>query len=34
MSDEAIIEALEAGIKTGEWIVFDPETMTADDIPC
>lgn len=34
MTDNDIIEALEAGIKTGEWIVFDPETMTVDDIPC
>ncbi len=33
MSDEEIIKALEAGIESGEWIRFDPETMTLDDIP-
>ena len=30
MSDEEIIKALEAGIESGEWIRFDPETMTLD----
>ena len=33
VSDEEIIKALEAGIESGEWIRFDPETMTLDDIP-
>lgn len=33
MTDKDIIEAPEEGIKTGEWIIFDPGTMTTEEIP-